>query len=173
MPEIVHTNTKSTSNENFALAVKVSDIVAIEDVRLIDSKCHQHPREEGKDNAFEIDHSVEVKVDREVNYVFVIAHFSFKGFASQDKKQDPFVKAEASFLLSYKVDDFEGLNEDNFREFSNLNGIYNAWPYWREFLQNTLARMALPHLTIPVFRLFKPKSSEGIRKKVATENEGE
>jgi len=38
--------------------------------------------------------------------------------------------------------------------FARTNGIYNAWPYWREFVQNMIARMNLPPLVIPVFRLF-------------------
>jgi len=39
------------------------------------------------------------------------------------------------------------------RHFAETNGLYNAWPYWREFVQNTAARMSLPGLTVPVLRL--------------------
>lgn len=173
MTDIINTSNNFATKENFDLAIQVSDRVAIEDVRLIDLTCNQHPREAGQDNTFRISHDVDVKVDSEASYLFVIAHFTFKGYASKDESQKPFVKIEASFLLAYKVDDFEGLTQDNFREFANLNGLYNAWPYWRELLQNTLTRMALPHLTIPVFRLLKPKPKEESRKQVVTEQETE
>jgi preprotein translocase subunit SecB len=34
-----------------------------------------------------------------------------------------------------------------------LNGVFHVWPYWREMVQNTLARMGLPPLILPVFRV--------------------
>ena len=40
--------------------------------------------------------------------------------------------------------------------FSKTNAMLNSWPYWREFVQNTVARMNLPPLTLPLFRLVPP-----------------
>jgi preprotein translocase subunit SecB len=31
-----------------------------------------------------------------------------------------------------------------------MNGIYNIWPYWREYVQTTTSRLGLPPLTLPV-----------------------
>jgi preprotein translocase subunit SecB len=56
-------------------------------------------------------------------------------------------------LLLYNIKSFEGLDEKAFMSFAELNGTYNAWPYWREFVQNITNRMQLPTLTIPVFRI--------------------
>ena len=39
------------------------------------------------------------------------------------------------------------------RAFSQTNAMLNSWPYWREFVQNTVARMNLPPLTLLLFRL--------------------
>ena len=49
---------------------------------------------------------------------------------------------------------FEGINDEHLHAFSATNGVFNAWPYWREFVQNTTARMGLPTpVIVPVFRL--------------------
>lgn len=32
--------------------------------------------------------------------------------------------------------------------FSRINGIYHAWPYWREFVQSSTTRAGLPPLTL-------------------------
>lgn len=40
--------------------------------------------------------------------------------------------------------------------FARINGIYNAWPYFREVVQSTVSRMGLPPLVIPVYRVPSP-----------------
>ena len=57
---------------------------------------------------------------------------------------------EAEFLLNYKVNSFEGITDEQLDAFGKMNGIYNAWPYWREYIQSTTVRMGLPALTLPV-----------------------
>lgn len=47
------------------------------------------------------------------------------------------------------------------RAFSQTNAMLNSWPYWREFVQNTVARMNLPPLTLPLFRLVSAPSPRG------------
>ena len=36
--------------------------------------------------------------------------------------------------------------------FANTDAVYHAWPYWREFVQSSMARMGLPPIMIPLFR---------------------
>lgn len=52
----------------------------------------------------------------------------------------------------------EGLRPapEEIRAFSRTNAMLNSWPYWREFVQSTVARMNLPPLTLPLFRLVPP-----------------
>ena len=59
---------------------------------------------------------------------------------------------ECSFLLTYSAPSVGDLTPGNLEAFAQINGIFNAWPYWREFVQNMAARMGLPQLVIPVFR---------------------
>jgi hypothetical protein len=49
--------------------------------------------------------------------------------------------------LDYLVSDaaaFAELTDDDCADFASLNGLYNAWPYLREFCQSTSLRMLLP-----------------------------
>lgn len=160
-----------TKENKIKAGLLVSDRVKLKDVRLIGSKCDQIPEATLGKKTFAIDYSTEVQVDRKSGYVIVIAKFHFKAFTdskfAKSKVQKPVVVIEASFLLAYKIENFEGLTQEGFELFANLNGIYNAWPYWREFVQNSIARMGLPSLAIPVFRIVKPPKEKAIKQKIA------
>ena len=65
-----------------------------------------------------------------------------------------------SFVLSYQLlipPPPDSLRANLFDGFASINGVYNAWPYIREAIQNTTARMCLPPLTLPVYRVPKAK----------------
>jgi len=143
----------------------VSDRVQLKDVRLIDSKCAQTQGATIGNKTYDIDYSTQVEVDKKNGYIIVIAKFHFEAFAER-KTQKPVILIDASFLLAYKIENFEGLTQKGFEQFANLNGIYNAWPYWREFVQNTIVRMGLPSLSIPVFRIVKPPKQKTVKKKL-------
>jgi preprotein translocase subunit SecB len=146
----------------------VSDRVQLKDIRLIHCKCDQTPDVAlGKKN-YDINYSTEVEIDKKSGYIIVIPKFHFEAFV-ENKVSGPVLLIDASFLLAYKVENFEGLTQSGFEQFANLNGIYNAWPYWREFVQNTIVRMGLPSLSIPVFRIVesqKEKKQKAKKKKV-------
>jgi preprotein translocase subunit SecB len=107
----------------------------------------------------EINYEVKTTPDKEHNLVLVFPTFHLQAFDANKINKEPHLSIECTFLLIYKATTLEKLENDNFEAFGKTNGIYNAWPYWREFVQNMIARMALPPLTIPVFRLTKPKQS--------------
>lgn len=148
-----------------AAGLLVSDRVQLKDVRLISCKCDQTPEATLGKKAYDIKHSTEVQVDKKNGYVIVTARFHFEAF-TESKTQKPVILIDASFLLAYKIENFEGLTQKGFEQFANLNGIYNAWPYWREFVQNTVTRMGLPSLTIPVFRIAQSTAKKSVKKKV-------
>jgi hypothetical protein len=150
---------------DFALAIKVSDRVELESIMLVECHCSQLRFIKAESRAFDINYSAESSMDTEAKRIIVLAKFKWEGFEADTKEKKQFATIEASFLLMYKIPDFEGINHENVEMFGNLNGIYNAWPYWREFLQNNISRMCLPSLTAPVFRLFPPKKEEATTEK--------
>lgn len=144
-------------------ALLISERVQLEDVRLIDCHCHQEPiAAEGKKTAH-IKHSTQVHANKNTGYVAVIPKFQLQAF-TESQSSKPIISIDASFLLTYKLKDFDGLTKKGFVAFGDMNGVYNAWPYWREFVQNTIARMGLPTLTIPVFRIASSKESPSASK---------
>jgi preprotein translocase subunit SecB len=163
------TNTKVAKKKaKFDAALLVSDRVQLKDVRLAGSRCDQTPEAMSGKKTYNINHSTEVQVDRKSGYIVVIAKFHFEAFV-ESKAQQPVILIDASFLLSYKIENFEGLTQKGFEQFAKLNGIYNAWPYWREFIQNTIVRMGLPPLSIPVFRIVEPSGKKTVEQKGAKE----
>ena len=78
------------------------------------------------------------------------------------------MKIEASFCTSLDTipgfDLFQDLNgespeyNENLEYAFTINPIFNAWPYWREFVQSMSARMGFPALTVPLLQIVPEKS---------------
>jgi len=72
-----------------------------------------------------------------------------------------FVEIETEFCAQYGLD--SDLDEEELRpalaEFARYNVGYHVWPYWREYVQATCARMGIPPLPIPMFRIPQPEPS--------------
>ena len=147
-------------------AVEVANRAQLHDVRLLLSECKQTPRPGHKGSyVFEIKHSIVSAERPKGNLIPVVVRFTFRGFQQEpDSEAEPAVTIEAAFLLLYSLSNDEGITEDHVKAFADLNGVYNAWPYWREFVQNTIARMELPPLTIPVFRIVSPDKTKPRKK---------
>ena len=60
------------------------------------------------------------------------------------------LRLEAEFALRYRLNTGEPVDDNNVEAFAKMNGVYNAWPYWREFVQSSVARMGLPPLVVGV-----------------------
>ena len=85
--------------------------------------------------------------------VAVRVHFLFEahtGDAGEPGRRVADIEAE--LLVVYGTDAAEEFPGDALRHFASLNGTYNAWPYWRELVQNLTARAGISGVTVPVFR---------------------
>lgn len=154
------------TGQDLKLAVEVANRAQLHDVRLLLSECKQTPRPGHKGSyGFEIKHRIVSAERPKGNLIPVVVRFTFTGFQQEpDLETEPSVTIEAAFLLLYSLSNDEGITEDHVKAFADLNGVYNAWPYWREFVQNTIARMELPPLTIPVFRIVSPDKTKPPKK---------
>jgi hypothetical protein len=56
----------------------------------------------------------------------------------------------AQFRLTYTIADGDALNERDVTAFVHWNSVFNAWPYWREYLSSTLSRTRFQPFTAPV-----------------------
>lgn len=174
MKDITKSHTVLKTKSEYDLAIAVSDKVELTDVRLISCDCQQRPMDRDRILVFDIAQEVEVKShsDSEESYVIASVTFHFKAFGEDADNEDECVKMDATFMLLYKATTLEGLQEENFRQFGELNAIYNAWPYWREFIQAMVGRMELPSLTIPVFRLSRPTKTPSQEKQAINNASG-
>jgi preprotein translocase subunit SecB len=162
---------KGKQTKNAFPGLMVSDRVELKDVRLISSKCSQTPEATMGKKTYNINYSAKVNTDKKNGYIVVIPEFLFEAFG-ENKTKEPVIVIDASFVLTYKINNFQGLTQKGFKQFANLNGIYNAWPYWREFVQNIIARMSLSPLSIPVFRIVEPPKKKLTKKKVTEKSSG-
>lgn len=62
------------------------------------------------------------------------------------------VALHAEFLLVYALPGAAAHPADALEHFAELNGPYNAWPYWRELVQTVTGRVGLSAIVVPVFR---------------------
>ena len=62
------------------------------------------------------------------------------------------VKLDATFVLTYSLPSDLTIEEHCFQHFAEVNGPYNAWPYWRELVQSATGRVGLSGITVPVYR---------------------
>ncbi len=77
--------------------------------------------------------------------------FSLRSLRDGEIEADPTLFIEAIFSLGYSLTSLEGLEDRHLDAFAHINGIFNAWPYWREYVQSMSTRMAFP-IIAPVFR---------------------
>ena len=81
-----------------------------------------------------------------------------------DKKSEAVVLVECAYEVDYVLREGFEITPEHVKAFKDGNAIFNAWPYFREYLQNNLQRMGLPPLTAPFLRL-QPKPKPRKREK--------
>jgi hypothetical protein len=70
--------------------------------------------------------------------------------------------------LTYKVPAGSTFATETLEAFARFNGIFNAWPYWREYVQSATSQMGLPRLILPVFRGAGPRAIEATVQRAAS-----
>ena len=65
----------------------------------------------------------------------------------------------ARFRLVYRVSSETPPKRGDLEQFAHWNAVFNAWPYWREYLSSTIERAGLPRFVVPVMRVPAPGSA--------------
>lgn len=144
------------------MTTKPSDLTALiaavqlNSVRLVETsaKTSIHtPKEVGEITECRVETSTQVKDALQGQSSFtVIARIHFK-LAGSKFVAEPAVSVRASFELEYQLPKDFVAQQKELKAFAEINGIFNAWPYWREYIQNVFSRMSLPPITLPIYRL--------------------
>lgn len=132
---------------------KVAKTVSIEEVKLLSfSGYGLHTLPNG---GLEIKFAYSTETRAEEQKIFVLAQLSVSGFVAEEKEEKdskPCMKIEADYVIVYESEKADTFSEEELEAFGEFNGVYNIYPYWREFIQNSVARMGLPPLMLPTLR---------------------
>jgi len=73
-----------------------------------------------------------------------------------------YLEIEAEFRAQYRLNPAEELEalRPAIEEFGRYNLGYHVWPYWREFVQSTCARLGIPPIPVPMYRLPKQVAAD-------------
>ena len=96
-----------------------------------------------------MDISMKLGYDQNASEVSFVTNYKLEGVKRSENTEEKVFTITASFLLSYMktkevevTKDFVGVFKENSIELV-------SWPYFREFVQNMIARMGFPPLTLP------------------------
>jgi hypothetical protein len=67
------------------------------------------------------------------------------------------VSLRIEYELTYQVPADLVVKRVELNAFAKVNGVFNAWPYFREIVQSTMQRMDLPPVILPVYRVPQAK----------------
>lgn len=149
------------------LGAQVAERVQIQDVHLVETRARRGSVRKGQ--PLHLQFSVDVKTQVEEARSLVMVRPLLSLIAKYDETSDgeEAFRVEALFSLQYKINSAKGLSSTNYDAFGKTNGLYNAWPFWREYVQAMTARLGLPALTIPVLppvsRAGRPSSAAPAR----------
>jgi hypothetical protein len=73
--------------------------------------------------------------------------------SSESEELDPVAKFECSLIATYKVQEGYSPTKAELGAFHKANVVFNCWPYFREFIQNSAARMNIPPPPVPFIRV--------------------
>lgn len=133
--------------------------VQLTDVRLIDAKVQTRIRDanRARDAQLTMRHAAQV-ILRKDNAFLIAAQMQAAVVRDADSdKGEPLVTMSITYALEYALEGTSEVSEGTLAEFARVNGAFNAWPYWREYIQTTSARMNLPPIVLPVFRVVSPE----------------
>lgn len=98
----------------------------------------------GEESTFLVIHGYRIRVLKDEQLIV----------SEPDLSQEEIATIIAEFGLTYTTN--LEVSEEIFERFREVNLLLNSWPYMREFVSSTLARMGLDALIIPAFKVRVP-----------------
>ena len=127
----------------------VAPHAALERICLVLSECRFRPAAEGEELSDHANVGAAAEVRIQDRGVSTLIQLRFEAPSPLETEGEEVATVVAVFRVTYTLDQTD-LPAADVEYFGKINGIFNAWPYWREYLQGTLQRMGLPQLTLPL-----------------------
>lgn len=150
-------------NRDIQAAKEIIAAVDLVDVRLAQAGCKSSVRSvaEIEEPEFHISRSAKLSKEGLKDGVFyVLASLQLTVAASAEDQGRELVSIRAQYEIKYRVPRKFATTQKALKSFANINGLYNAWPYFREFVQTTTQRMDLPGIVLPVYRISTPRAEK-------------
>jgi hypothetical protein len=100
-----------------------------------------------------VGHGCATRRDIENKQIRIDANFQFELREKDQQGGEPMAFIRAVFALCYYIESVETVSDEEAQAFGSTSGSVTAWPYWREMLYSTMARMGLQPITLPSFRV--------------------
>ena len=134
---------------------RIISVIQIESVRLREAQCSSAVQPSEIAEAITVTTSRKTEVVQEPTEDRTLRIETAFTMEVRSAGDDEELQAEirGAFELSYEIPEDESFSSEELEAFGEVNAVFNAWPYWRELVQASLARMSMPPLTVPVFRV--------------------
>lgn len=141
---------------------RIVSSVQIDGVRLREASCRSLLDRSGVSEELVATASHEASVTKEPrdDATFVISVSFSLEIRDAVGANDLHAEVSAVFDLAYSLPGAVTFPAEELEGFAHLNSVFNAWPYWREIVQTSLSRMAMPVLTVPLYRLPRRDSAK-------------
>jgi hypothetical protein len=150
---------EAAKNLDMEAVARVAQKAELEEIYLVDAKMSRESEDISVDT-LSLVHKCSTKIlSAEKDILSIRCNFGVAAFSG--KSPDKIVmNIEASFCTSYVLKSITDINPDDLEHFAKINPVYNAWAYWREFVQSMTTRMDFPALTIPLLKIVPKKSKD-------------
>jgi hypothetical protein len=138
------------SPDHMALAQQVHQNASIERIRMVRAKAAAPSVE--THGQLDVNFNVKSKLVTAPPGMLRL-QIGFRMAGVREAEPEPAVLVECAYEVDYLLREGFQVTPEQVKAFKDGNGIFNAWPYFREYLQNSLVRMGLPPLAAPFLRL--------------------
>jgi hypothetical protein len=87
--------------------------------------------------------------------------FTFIVTLGDSKEENRIVVIECKFEAQYAVNTEYCPTEKQIDAFRSANAVFNCWPFFREYVQNTAVRMNFPSPSVPFLRIVGKAQLQG------------
>lgn len=123
---------------------------SIELSNIVLSECNVKKYEtRGKERTVNLDVSMKMGYGQDSSSVSFLVSYKLEGTKRNDEDTEKVLVISASFLLTYNKKRDVDVSKEFAEVFKEKSLELVSWPYFREFVQNTICRMGLPLLTLP------------------------
>lgn len=151
-------STTREASTDFTLAARLASEVSIADFRMLSCNCGLDLKRVASSEGLPKKASQKVRLQilspKSDKSVRVLADFFFEArYPDQEEKSKAAVSIEAKFALKYNRQSGK-FTPKEIDSVGHVVAALHSWPYWREFLNSTMARMGLPAITVPLLNVY-------------------